>query len=511
MFNTKKTIKRRLSAMLAFAMGLSLCSGFGFAKSQTAWAAEDVAAVEETVNGATAVSGGAATDAPDADVPTGSVMHPVMVETCEGLLRVCAYDSEGNAIAEATAGTEITVEVDLDSPYLEFRKFMGWVVLGVNEAGEVDTQDVVAKLFDEENAPTTFTFTMPDKGVEVNIYYGMWWSHLDITGGKVIAVEGDTEWEFDGYIPYPAEVTIEAVVPAGKVFSHWELEDEFTVLEDPESPVTSFYMPMYNVVIRAVFADASVDVPVYVPTTPSVEEKDPNVVTEEDVFTKEELKLFDELKVDVLVKEAQEKAEALVSKVLKYVSEETRAIVKEKLVLANIPADENTPAVGLKNDPVELFIKTLSLAERLRVMKGENVSLATQVKDVTDMVSKAEKLLVDKAMKDIAAILNNGKSADDVRETKLGMFLDLSLVKKVGNDTPSAVKATDGKLEVSIQVPAALQNKKADVQRVYQVLLVEDGETILLDANYNTKTGELAIETDVFGTFALIYTDMPAK
>ena len=434
MFNTKKTMKRRLSAMLALVMGLSLCSGFGFSKNQTVFAASDTMTVAEMEVNAVAVSGGAVTG-PAVDVPTGpaAVMYPILLDNAERNA-LCAYNSEGNEISEAAAGVEVTVTVT--DEFLENHKVIGWMAAGLKEDGSIDWDNMLLDSYDEENSPTVCSFIMPACPVRVGIVFE-------------------------------------------------EINDGIPGFTPDDSPV--------------ILPDVS------------VEEKDPDVVTEEDVFTKEERKLFDELKADAFVKEAQEKLEAFVEKVLKYLSEETKAVIKENMVFGKLPADDKTPAAGLKNDPLELFVKTLTLEERARAMKGETISLTTQAKDVTDMVSKAEKLLVDKAMKSIAAILNNGKSADDVREPKLGMFLDMSLIKKVGNDEPSVVEVTNGQLEVSIQVPAALQNKKTDVQRVYQVLFVADGETTLLETQYNAKTGELVMETDVFGTFALVYTDMPAK
>ena len=67
------------------------------------------------------------------------------------------------------------------------------------------------------------------------------------------------------------------------------------------------------------------------------------------------------------------------------------------------------------------------------------------------------------------------------------------------------------KANVSIQIPEHLRNKDKKVQRMYQILCVYNGKSVLLDVEFNVKTNMLSFETNKFTTFALIYTDVPVE
>ena len=155
--------------------------------------------------------------------------------------------------------------------------------------------------------------------------------------------------------------------------------------------------------------------------------------------------------------------------------------------------------------------KSLSFMEQKRIEAGEKLNMYMEVKDATETVSEAEKTLVEKMVEDISAILNEGKAEGSERKTELGMYLDLNLMKQIGNDKAKKVVNPKGKIDVSIQVPENLLNKDSKVQRVYQIICVQNGKSVLLDAEFNVKTNALSFKTDKFATFALIYTDVPVE
>ena len=108
MFNTNKAEKRRLSILLALVMVLSLCSGFGFVKSETGWAADDVVTEGEDAN---AASGPSIGEGGSGEV---SVAYPIRLASADGTLELWAYDSEENPLEYAEAGPAVTIEVNME-------------------------------------------------------------------------------------------------------------------------------------------------------------------------------------------------------------------------------------------------------------------------------------------------------------------------------------------------------------------------------------------------------------
>ena len=249
-------------------------------------------------------------------------------------------------------------------------------------------------------------------------------------------------------------------------------------------------------------------------TTEPEKEKNPDIITEKDVYTKEEQEKLAEFKLPQVAEEVKEKTEALVQKILKVfnkVSEEVQKKMEKNITLGKAPVTEHSLATVLNNNAFDLMSKSLSVREQKRIEAGEKLNMYMEVKDATQTVSKQEKILVEKMVKDISTILNEGKTSNAERKTELGMYLDLNLMKQIGNDKAKKVVNPKGKIDVSIQLPKNLLNKDAKVQRVYQIICVQDGKSVLLDAEFNVKTNALSFKTDKFATFALIYTDVPVE
>lgn len=97
---------------------------------------------------------------------------------------------------------------------------------------------------------------------------------------------------------------------------------------------------------------------------------------------------------------------------------------------------------------------------------------------------------------DKAAII---KAAGDY---KVGLYLDLSLFKKVGTTDATAVHNLNGVVKLGFKIPSNLQ--KSD--RIYKIVRIHEGVATVLnaevDSNYN-----LTFETDKFSSYALIYED----
>ena len=49
------------------------------------------------------------------------------------------------------------------------------------------------------------------------------------------------------------------------------------------------------------------------------------------------------------------------------------------------------------------------------------------------------------------------------------------------------------------------------VTRTYKIVRVHEGETSIIDVEFNEDTGEITFETDKFSTYALIYNDVQVE
>ena len=88
---------------------------------------------------------------------------------------------------------------------------------------------------------------------------------------------------------------------------------------------------------------------------------------------------------------------------------------------------------------------------------------------------------------------------------KIGTYIDLSLWKQVGENAAQKIENTDGnKIAVTISIPEALINKKADVERTFYIVRVHDGKTEILA---ETKDNTVTFETDKFSTYSIVYSD----
>lgn len=156
-------------------------------------------------------------------------------------------------------------------------------------------------------------------------------------------------------------------------------------------------------------------------------------------------------------------------------------------------AAENDHAAKLEVPEAELADKLLTQEEKKLVEAGASVTVDLVVEDISKKVPKEDKALVEKAL---------GKNT-------VGLYLDISLIKQVGDSQPVKITETNGAVTVTITVPQALRNTDTKVARTYKVIRVHEGKTDVLDATYDAATGKLSFATDAFSTYALVYTDAP--
>lgn len=141
----------------------------------------------------------------------------------------------------------------------------------------------------------------------------------------------------------------------------------------------------------------------------------------------------------------------------------------------------------------------LEKEEQDRVDAGESVNVFLVVKDISD--SKEPEFAEDKRKVEQEA--KKGKNT-------IGMFLDLTLFKQIGNDvsTRKPIANTRGEVTIHVKLPDSLINKDKSVTRTYHIMRVHNGVVSLLDCRFDAKAGAIGFETDAFSTYALVYQDV---
>ena len=119
------------------------------------------------------------------------------------------------------------------------------------------------------------------------------------------------------------------------------------------------------------------------------------------------------------------------------------------------------------------------------VAQGVNVWL--DIQDNSANVPEAEKTLVEAASEDYT----------------VGLFLDINLFMKVGNNAAMKVASTNGKVKASIVIPESLWKSG----RTFEIIRVHDGEATAIPGSYDADSHVFTFETDKFSTYALAYKD----
>ncbi|MBQ3528896.1 MAG: terpene cyclase/mutase family protein [Oscillospiraceae bacterium] len=152
---------------------------------------------------------------------------------------------------------------------------------------------------------------------------------------------------------------------------------------------------------------------------------------------------------------------------------------------------ENAYTGALDIPATELVDKLLTQEEEKQVAAGVNISIELSVDDIGLNVSAADKALIEKSLD----------------KNTVGLYLDITLSKKLGNAEPVKITETNGEVTVTVVVPENLRNTDSKVNRTYKVIRIHDGKTDVLDTAYDATTGKLSFQTDCFSTYALVYTD----
>lgn len=128
--------------------------------------------------------------------------------------------------------------------------------------------------------------------------------------------------------------------------------------------------------------------------------------------------------------------------------------------------------------------------DKSAIASGEELEVVLVFTDAGTKVDNDEKKAIEKQL----------------GTNKLGTFLDIELIKKIGS-TEVEVSETTGLITITFEMPEELKNKDTSIVRTYKVMRYHDGKVDVLDAKYDAKTGKLSFETDKFSTYAVVYSD----
>lgn len=155
-----------------------------------------------------------------------------------------------------------------------------------------------------------------------------------------------------------------------------------------------------------------------------------------------------------------------------------------------VSVGDNAPSTDLNTDAADIKDVVFTKDEQDRIDAGEKAVVFVTVDNISDTVAEKEKALIE--------------NVSSSRKYEVGMYLDLNLYKAVGTDNPTKMSTLNGKISLTIKIPAELRASG----RKYQLIRVHGDQVVsVIDGVYNETTGEFTFDTDRFSTYALVYSD----
>ena len=164
---------------------------------------------------------------------------------------------------------------------------------------------------------------------------------------------------------------------------------------------------------------------------------------------------------------------------------------------AVIKNQEELPKTKLETNLSVPVVEELLTDEEIGKVKndGKNALIYLVLSDVNESEYKDE----------VQAIKEKAESLDENME--VGVFLDLSLFKKVGDETPEKITET-GSTEVTVYVtlPDSLKQMDETKTRTYYIIYEHNGHTYKI--NPTLEGDVLSFTTNQFSTYAIAYIDI---
>ena len=151
------------------------------------------------------------------------------------------------------------------------------------------------------------------------------------------------------------------------------------------------------------------------------------------------------------------------------------------------------PQTTIASSADELQKAVLTADELASVESGKDIKISLKIG--TKTVSDAERALIEAKL---------GKNT-------VGMYLDISLFKQIGDDAAIQVTDTNGEISISIAIPNELLNSNSAVTRTYRMIRIHNNAAELLEGSFDANTGYFTFKTDAFSTYVLVYEDVPVS
>lgn len=167
-----------------------------------------------------------------------------------------------------------------------------------------------------------------------------------------------------------------------------------------------------------------------------------------------------------------------------------KIVIPDKAVETNNKAEAGTAKTELKTSGQSLAEALLTEEELALVKAGTKINVEMDAKDISDTVSREDRRLVEQKLENY----------------EVGTYLDITLFKQIGDNGSTQVTETNGAIEITIQIPDALLNTDASINRVYKIIRIHDGAAEVLDGTF--ENGYFTFATDKFSVYALVYQDV---
>ncbi len=169
-------------------------------------------------------------------------------------------------------------------------------------------------------------------------------------------------------------------------------------------------------------------------------------------------------------------------------TEATADSLKIGIIKNEVLSGDNAPATKLVTPKDELIASVLSPEEQAAVNEGKDINIILKVEDATLKAPSLDKTAAEGKLREL-------------KNYKLGQYLDVELLKKIGGSESEKITKTNSPIKVMFNIPDSLLGKSE-----YSVIRIHNGEaTVLSDLDSDPNT--ITIITDRFSTYALAYQD----
>jgi hypothetical protein len=153
---------------------------------------------------------------------------------------------------------------------------------------------------------------------------------------------------------------------------------------------------------------------------------------------------------------------------------------------------ETDPDITLNTEKQKVFDIVFTKEELERIEKGEDAKVFLLIEDVSGTLSESEKALISEQL---AALELDGHT--------VGMYIDISMLKQIGDDDPKRLLNLDQTISLSIEIPQHLRVPG----RTFKIVNVRGGVTEIIEGIYDHTTGLFTFSASELPLGVLLFSD----